>query len=223
MKKKPIVSENFFDSSNAKELRYYFSEKILEQSQIFTFGDKEHITKMAEPLYYLFFILEGKAKIYLNHENGKQTLLQFLKKGDFIGELTLVDSENVPKDVIAMGKTHCLAVPIAILEAETATEPFFYKKIAQYIGKKLLIRMEHFSINQSFELKYRLAMVILETEISGVYKEKNAEIADYLGVSYRHYLYVLQQFQEQQYLQKTTQGYLINREKLTDLLAEMKD
>lgn len=223
MKKERISTENVASSPLLKDADYYFSEQIQEEAYLFTFEDKEYITQAAEPLPYLFFILEGKAKIYLTHENGKQTLLQFLKETDFIGELTLVQAEDTTKDVIAMGQTKCLGIPISILENVPQSDAYLFKKIAQYIGKKLLLRMEHFSINQSFELKYRLALIILETEINGCYKEKNAEIADYLGVSYRHYLYVLKQFQEQQLITKVKHGYFVNKEAITNLLAEMKN
>lgn len=223
MKKQPISEKDFTIFPLLQDVQQYFPEKILMQSSIVTFNPKEYITKMAEPLHSLFFLLKGKAKIYLNHENGKRTLLQFLNQGDFIGELTFVEAESMIKDVITMGEAVCLAVPIIELERATKADARFYQKIAQYIGKKLLMRMEHFSMNQSFELKYRLANVILETEVNNIYKEKNGEIADYLGVSYRHYLYVIHQFQENGYLKKIKHGYQIDKEKLIALVEEMKN
>ncbi|WP_178137848.1 MULTISPECIES: cyclic nucleotide-binding domain-containing protein [Trichococcus] len=43
-----------------------------------------------EDIRCLFLLLDGRAKIYLVHENGKRALIQFLEKNDFIGELSLI-------------------------------------------------------------------------------------------------------------------------------------
>lgn len=42
-----------------------------------------------------------------------------------------------------------------------------------------------------------------------MYREKHTEAADFLGVTYRHLLYVLADFVKCGYLKKTEQGYLI--------------
>lgn len=41
----------------------YFPERIKEQSYIFQFESNEFIQKEEEEVHYLFYILEGKAKI----------------------------------------------------------------------------------------------------------------------------------------------------------------
>ena len=111
-----------------------------------------------------------------------------------------------------------MAIPLKEIQK---SEGLFFKKIAKYIGEKLLIRVEHFSRNQSYELKYRLAEIILQAEMNGIYHEKHVEIAEYLGVSYRHYTHVLKKLTEESYLIKEDKGYLINKLQLKKLINEM--
>ncbi|MFD1901904.1 hypothetical protein GQR36_21220 [Enterococcus termitis] len=89
----------------------------------------------------------------------------------------------------------------------------FLRIIAKYLGKKVLLRVDHFSNNQNYELKHRLAAYMLQTEVAGVYHEKHTETAEFLGVSYRHLMYTLKEFQESGVVEKQDKGYLLNLKK----------
>ncbi|WP_404856015.1 helix-turn-helix domain-containing protein, partial [Escherichia coli] len=76
--------------------------------------------------------------------------------------------------------------------------------------------------NQSFPLVNRLAAFILLSQEGDLYHEKHTQAAEYLGVSYRHLLYVLAQFIHDGLLIKSKKGYLIkNRKQLSGLALEM--
>ena len=53
----------------------------------------------------------------------------------------------------------------------------------------------------------RLADFILQTASGGYYRERHTEVAEYLGVTYRHLLYVLADFVKKGLVKKTPQGY----------------
>ncbi|MGY3778399.1 transcriptional regulator YeiL [Isobaculum melis] len=203
-------------TTDLERMNAYFPTNLLSMAEIKEYKNNEYITQATKSLEQLFFIIKGKAKIYVTHENGKKILLQFLTTGDLIGELTVVGAESTPKDVVAIGNTICLAVPMKIAQKE---EGIFLKKIARYIGEKLLFRAEHFSRNQSYELKYRLAEIILQVEIDGIYHEKHIEMAEYLGVSYRHYTHTLKKLTEEGYLRKQHREYFVNRPQLKKLVS----
>ncbi|WP_321387170.1 transcriptional regulator YeiL [uncultured Enterococcus sp.] len=200
----------------------FFTQKVLAQSLIIEFERNEYIHRETDTLHYLFYILEGKAKILKNQANGKRVILQFLEEHDFIGDLTLVGAEEATKDVVAIGHTICLALPIDYAKKEWMNELAFVKMLSRYIGQKLLKRMDHFTVNQTFELKYRLADLLLTVAVDGQYKEKHTEIAEYLGVSYRHLLYTLKNFKDNGLIEKRGTYYLIHREKLQHLLSDTK-
>lgn len=216
MKKEKYSAKNI----NRVELAQFpfLSEAILQQSFLINYERNEKITSQLEKLTNLFIILEGKARIIQQEPNGKSLILQFLEPGDFIGELTIVQAEESPKDVVAIGKVRCLAIPLAIVEEHLWKMAEFSQFIARYIGKKLLLRMEHFSNAQSFELKYRLAALLLEVAVADQYTENNTQIADYLGTSYRHLTHTFKYLRENGYITKNQTGYLIDPEKLHQLI-----
>lgn len=199
-----------------------FSEEILKNSFIFEFENNEFIHHEGTKIAYLFYILEGKGKILKTEENGKRLILQFIKSGDFIGELSLIKAEERAKDVLAIGETVCLGIPMAYAETVLLNDVAFLQDISRYIGEKLLFRMEHFAMNQAFELKYQLANLLLEVSVGDHYLEKHTEIAEYLGVSYRHLLHVFRLFKEQGLIEKQGKYYRIHRKELQNLLKEQQ-
>lgn len=199
-----------------------FSTGTLEQSSIYEFSHNELIQEEAGTLTHLYVILEGKAKIIKSQANGKRSILQFLHSGDFIGDLTLVSAEKTTKEVLAIGPTVCLAIPIDHAKQVLMQDIEFVKTISRYIGEKLIRRMEHFSINQTYKLNYRLALLLLEVAVAGIYQEKLTETAEYLGVSYRHLTYTLKTFRESDCVYRDSGGYRINETNLKQLIQAIQ-
>lgn len=205
-----------------KELLLYkdLLKKVERTIKVEVFLPKESIISYHKPLQKLYFLVQGKAKIYMLHENGKSSLIQFLQKGDWIGELTLLEIEKQQKEVIAINECTCLSIPMDVAKKELLTESEFLLFLNRYLGKKLLKRTEFFARNQNYELKNRLASYILLTECDGIYREKHTETAEFLGISYRHLLYTLKKLQDENYIYKSKHGYKIEAEKLKYLARD---
>ena len=81
--------------------------------------------------------------------------------------------------------------------------------------------MNHFKEQQTQELKVRLAKLLLEVSINNDYHEKHTEIAEYLGVSYRHFMHTFKYFKEGDLVTKNKKGYIINPKRLKSLINEL--
>lgn len=215
------------DSSVAQELqrlhRAHFTGDLLKHSIVRTYDRNEPLLHQGATVSHLLILLAGKARIVQQEPNGKTLILQFLEPGNLIGELTLVQAEEEAKDVVAIDTVRCLAIPMPEVEKMLRTDPAFSAWIAKYIGEKLLLRMTHFSNAQTFELKYRLAALLIEVSVNGQYCEKNTQIADYLGVSYRHLTHTFKYLREEGYIEKNKRGYRIDVEKLRALVQVGND
>lgn len=94
-----------------------------------------------------------------------------------------------------------MAVPLAYAETVLKTR-YFYAATQPLSREKMLQRVDHFTTNQTYELSYRLAeLLLVAANHEDVYKEKHTEIAEYLGVSYRHLIYTFKQFRERGFIQ----------------------
>lgn len=187
---------------------------------IFTKG--ERLIRYNSGTDMLYILLEGKAKIYLLHEDGKQAIVHFVQAGELIGELSLLEVEERTKDVIAQTQCVCLAISLETSREQLLQDVLFLQQLSYYLAKKVLNRTERFSEGLNYPLINRLAAFILYTETDGFYHEKHTEVADYLGTSYRHLLYTFEQLREQQLLTKEKPGYRIqNRAKLVSLAKDI--
>ncbi|MEG0254607.1 MAG: cyclic nucleotide-binding domain-containing protein [Vagococcus sp.] len=195
--------------------------EILNHSHILTFDNGEFITKEGGHLNHLYFIIKGRAKVVATQDNGKRIILQFLAVDDLIGDLTVIQAEDEIKDVIAMGKTICLGIPIKIVEEMLITNNDFLFYLSHYIGTKLLLRMDHFKEQQTQEVKVRLAKLLIEIAVNDEYHEKHTEIAEYLGVSYRHFMHTFKQLKDEGMVEKKSNHYMINQEKIKTFLESV--
>ncbi|PFA50058.1 transcriptional regulator YeiL [Bacillus anthracis] len=219
-------------SKNSEEISHYiqtynfhtlFSFDILPYAELHSFQKSEKICNEGVDVPYLYYLISGKAKIYMSHKNGKTSLINFIQASSFIGELGLIGVESVTKTVEVIEDCMCLALPLKDCQHLLLQDVIFLQKLCKFIGEKTITRTESYAKNNSYPFENRLAAFILLTEQNNSYTEKHTEASEYLNVSYRHLLYVLNQFCQQNYLRKEGRTYYIqDRNTLEKLADELK-
>lgn len=96
----------------------------------------------------------------------------------------------------------------------------FLRQLCLFLSKKALRNTAVYSKSQAYPLENRLAAFIFTAATGGVYREKHTEAAEFLGVSYRHLLYVLADFVKKGILTKNKSGYLITDSQALHDLAD---
>ena len=183
--------------------------------------EKRYVMKGRCSLSLLLNFWESK-NIY-ESQNGKVSLINFIQAPSFIGELGLIGVESVTKTVEVMEDCICLALPLKDCQHLLLQDATFLQKLCKFIGEKTITRTESYAKNNSYPFENRLAAFILLTEQNNSYIEKHTEVSEYLNVSYRHLLYVLNQFCQQNYLKKDGRTYYIqDRIQLEKLADELK-
>ncbi|TXS04387.1 transcriptional regulator YeiL [Bacillus sp. SH7-1] len=219
-------------SKNSEEISHYmqtynfhtlFSFDVLPYAELHSFQKKERICNEGANFPYLYYLISGKAKIYMSHKNGKVSLINFIQAPSFIGELGLIGVESVTKTVEVIEECMCLALPLKDCQHLLLQDATFLQKLCKFIGEKTITRTESHAKNNSYPFENRLAAFILLTEQNNSYTEKHTEASEYLNVSYRHLLYVLNQFCQHNYLKKDGRTYYIqDRIPLEKLADELK-
>ncbi|MHC2834373.1 transcriptional regulator YeiL [Bacillus sp. F9_6S_D1_P_5] len=219
-------------SKHSEEISHYmqtsnfhtlFSFNVLPYAELHSFQKKERICSEGVDVPYLYYLISGKAKIYMSHKNGRVSLINFIQAPSFIGELGLIGVESVTKTVEVIEDCICLALPLKDCQHLLLQDATFLQKLCKFIGEKTITRTESYAKNNSYPFENRLAAFILLTEQNNSYTEKHTEASEYLNVSYRHLLYVLNQFCQQNYLKKDGRTYYIHdRIQLEKLADELK-
>jgi CRP-like cAMP-binding protein len=168
--------------------------------------------------------MEGKAKIYVTHQNGKVSLINFINANDYIGEMELLNDVYYTKGIQASTKTICFAIPFHRYRQQLLDDAKFLRELTKFLSVKATLMAAKYSQSLAFPLENRLADFILQTADEGIYKEKHVTVCDYLGVSYRHLLHVLTQFCDKNYLQKDGRNYQIKQyHSLCELAGVLKN
>lgn len=59
----------------------------------------------------LFFVIDGKVKIFVSDENGKEVILNILGAGEYFGEISLIDEAPRSASAMTMKPSRILSVP----------------------------------------------------------------------------------------------------------------
>lgn len=191
----------------------------LDHAEVHKFNRGEFIIHEGTTPSYLYYLIEGRCKIIVTHENGKTSIIHFIGPGDFIGELELVDAAiGQAKAIQATRTSYCIAFPVHLYRQRLLENNAFLVQLVTFLSKKLIRNGSKISQIQAYPLEHHLAQFILVSAQQDLYQERHTEVCDYLGVSYRHLLHTLAQFCDKGFLQKEQRAYrILNRQALKDL------
>lgn len=200
---------------------HLFSFPVEAYMEVHEYERDEWIIREGMRPDFLFYVIEGKAKIYVTHQNGKVSLINFINANEYIGEMELLNDVYYTKGIQASTRTVCLALPFHRYRSQLLEDAKFLRELTKFLSMKATLMAAKYSQSLAFPLENRLADFILQTADEGVYKEKHVTVCDYLGVSYRHLLHVLTQFCEKDYLKKEGRNYRIKQYHSLYALAEV--
>lgn len=187
----------------------YFNFDVRPYTSIIKFDSEENILHEGESPCFLYYLIDGRAKLFLSHKNGRISLINFLNAPCFIGEMELLGAQEVANGVTAITPCTCYAIRIDKCKDKMLNDVKFLRYLCLFLSQKAIGNTYNYSKNQSYPLEVRLANFILLTSCNRIYREKHTEVSEFLGVTYRHLLYVLADFVKKGFLKKTKQGYYI--------------
>jgi len=169
---------------------------------------------------FLYYMVSGRAKLFCSLSNGKTSLLDFLQRDCFIGELELLSVRKSTMGIKALSPCFLLALPIEIYRSRLLSDACFLRILCTTLAEKEERRVHALLSTQGFPLANRLAHFVLFAASDGMYNERNTDASAYLGVSYRHLTQMLGEFTQNGYLERTQTGYHITNEQALKLLAD---
>ena len=201
-----------------------FSFDITPHLRLLKFRPGEHLFRQGEGEQKLYYVIRGRAKILINQPNGRTSLVAFLQAPAFVGELELLGSQQQSHSVVATGTLTAFAINTATCREQLLQDAGFLRELCLFLSRKTLQNSVSHSKNASYPLEVRLADFILKNEIRGSYSQPHTEVCQYLGVSYRHLLYVFADFVDRGLLKKEGRRYTVaDREGLHAISAEMDE
>jgi CRP-like cAMP-binding protein len=211
------------------DLQNIFSVDMKKFMELFLFNKNEYICKIDEKIEYIYFFVDGKAKVYTMLGNGKSLLVSFYKPLMIIGDVECIHLNAASSNVQVIEDTYCIAIEFDKIQKYALEDAKFLRYMNESLGKKLIRLSKYSSINLLYPLENRLASYLLavtppsnEQISSSLDKDCNlTEMAELLGTSYRHLLRTLNKLCENGCIVKNRDSYEIrDRARLEELSGE---
>lgn len=199
----------------------YFQDYFHTYTKIVDFEAGELVLQQSVLPDYLYLMVSGRCNVRVLLTNGKSVILQTLKAPCLIGEMELMRDIS-PFTVQALEKCRMLGVPLQECRQYLLNDTFFLHRLCSDLiykeRKEALVLVRSFA----YPFENRLAKFILDNCQGNYFLVKKVQIAESLGVSYRHVETVMDNFVRKKYLSKQKLIYTItDKNALTGLAEEL--
>jgi CRP/FNR family cyclic AMP-dependent transcriptional regulator len=113
-----------------------------------------HIFLQGDPLENVYFIYDGKIKIYKTDTNGKEQIVSILKKGEMFPHVGFFRKGEYPAFAEVLENSTLITVPISQFENVLIENPELCIKVFNVLGEKIVDlqnRLEEQILNNTYE------------------------------------------------------------------------
>lgn len=199
-----------FAGAEASLEQYGLNAASLQGCRQICYEPDETVMRQGERLHWLLIILSGTAKICAQAHNGRNLILCYYATDGILGDVELLgEDDTASTTILAVSPLRCAAIPLQ-QNAETLREnPTFVRLAARSLARNLRRRGDAQMVSALFSSEERLCSYLLATAHNGVMTEYLTDVAQSVGVSYRHALRIIGKLCADGILQKTAGGYRI--------------
>lgn len=185
------------------DLEKYFPGSYKDKLQLFSFTEGEDLFVPGEKLDRLYFLVEGKIKIYTLTPEGQSLINRFKKPLAVIGDVEYVKESAVLNSVEAVSPGEMIGFPYAALKELEKEHPSILRFLLEMVAHKFYTESHFTSMHMLYPVDVRLAGYLLSISSAGegtaFHQEMRtsslSELAEWIGTSYRHLNRVLKKME----------------------------
>lgn len=191
---------------NDFDISYYNYIKVVE------FEKGEQIYYEGDDVESLYILVDGSMLIAPSSEDGKFAIIDYSEQGSIIGDLEYFSHDNIYQGVVASTNSVFISIKYKHIDS-------FFSKINSFnyfLAKTLAYKMKLASLKQSSNLLYpfdkRLAKYIKDlsrVNNSNEIQIDTSTIAQYFGVTDRHYRRTLAKFEQLNILKRNKRKIIV--------------
>ena len=187
--KRVLAKFSLFSDLDDNEL-----DKIVDISISREWKKNSHIFMQGDPLENVYFINEGKVKVYKSDANGREQIVAILKKGEMFPHVGFFRKGGYPGYSEVLEQASLVVVPISQFEKVLVDNPHLSIKVFKVLGEKIVDlqeRLEAQILNNTYEqiikLLIRLGELHGEKQEDGTVLLKadftNKDLANMIGTT----------------------------------------
>ncbi|WP_066369574.1 Crp/Fnr family transcriptional regulator [Neobacillus fumarioli] len=213
--KKVLSGFSLFHELNDLEIT-----KIASISIVRTWKKHSHIFLQGDPLEHVYFIYEGKIKIYKSDVNGKEQIVTIMKKGEMFPHIGFFRKGDYPANAEVLEPAIIIAVPVSQFENILIETPELCIKVFRILGERIIDlqnRLEEQILNNTYEqivkLLIRLAKNYGSAQEDGTirlkYEFTNTDLANMIGTTRETISRTLTKMKKEQLIEADEEGNMI--------------
>ncbi|MGG1849449.1 Crp/Fnr family transcriptional regulator [Bacillus wiedmannii] len=187
-----------------------FSEIDTSYFQVNHFDKGKFICNIDDAMDRIYFVVKGKVKVYTITPEGKKLILRFINPLAVVGDIELIQNSKAHNVVEACSDVIAISISHAVIRNKLLHDPIFMNFLLENIANTLKISTRFTALNLLYPVEVRVASYLLSisTDSNGNMYKKDLDatsissIADFIGVSYRHVIRVLQKFYKEKLIEK---------------------
>ncbi len=185
-----------------------FSTDINPYIDLLHFNKGEFLINEGECSNYLYFLVNGKLKVFSHSSSGKIMSLYHFNSFEIIGETCSLWDKPPTASVQTTSACYCIGISMKHRDV-LLNDIKFLRYTCKNLGERLSYMNNNTCINLYDSLENRLASFILRREKNGIFSYNLTECAELLCTSYRHLLRVINSFCASGKLEKNKKSYKI--------------
>ena len=200
---------------------YGLGEARLSGCHLRRYEAGEAMARQNEAMDALLFVRSGNAKVCINARNGRHLIICYYISSGILGVVELLTEAQAMDTVTALSQVDCVAVPMERnREALLGCLPFVLR-MGQEVSAKLKYSSRAHTVSALYTSEERLCSYLLMAERDGIVREYLTEVAQSVGVSYRHVFRILGELCREGILERTEAGFrILDRERLRQRSCE---
>lgn len=202
------------------QLRDVMPESFIQQLRLVTYDKGEFIIQQGEQPAFLYFLVEGRTKVFASSDEGKKLILAFNSPFAVLGDIEFIQQAPYLNTVEAISKVTLLRLPLSIVQQDGMQHLPFMTFILNTLTRKFYINADASRFNLMYDVEVRLASYLLSmtTEDESVSIHHLRDAADLIGTSYRHLNRIISQLSDVGYIVRKNRAiHILNRAALYEL------
>lgn len=203
-----------------RELNQFELTKIANISIAREWKKNSHVFLQGDPLENVYFIFDGKIKIYKSDISGKEQIVAIAKKGEMFPHVGFFRKGDYPAYAEVLEPSTLIAVPISKFEKVLIENPELCIKVFKVLGEKIVDlqnRLEEQILNNTYEqiikLLIRLAQKHGIEQTDGTIQLKseftNRDLANMIGTTRETISRTLTKMKKEELIELDHEGNMI--------------
>lgn len=202
------------------QLANVLPDVLLHAMTLEAFEKGERIITQGEIPHAIYFLVEGRSKVYTTSKDGRSLILTFTTPFTVISDIEFIERRPYLNTVEAVTDGYYLKLPLTLVEQYGMQHLPFMTFMLKTLTRKFYDNANalHFNFLHSVDVRFASYLLAMTHEEPNVPIHDLKDVAQMIGTSYRHLNRIIGQLSDAGYIERAQRTIrILNREQLLHL------